>query len=95
MKQAIFVNLYPIEGKYDVLANKLEDMLTETRKVHGCLTAHLCRAPRDNELVIWHMWESPDDFDRYLDARASKSDFIAILDLIDHELQERAYDIKV
>ena len=93
MKQAIFVNLRPIEGKYDHLADMLETMLVETRKAAGCLAACLCRAPKHNELVIWHLWERPEDFDKYLDARANSQGFRAVLDCIDHELTERAYDI--
>ncbi len=95
MKQAIFVDLHPIEGMFDTLATKLETMLQATRKAPGCMIACLCRNEQNNELVIWHMWETTADFDRYLEMRTAKPEFHAVLNYIDHELTERAYDVEV
>ncbi|WP_293577128.1 antibiotic biosynthesis monooxygenase family protein [Phaeobacter sp.] len=91
MKDAVVVSIRPNPEDRDQLIAMLEHMIIKTRAFPGCHTAYLLRSTDDDELQVFHIWDTAEALDNYLTWRAERGDFMDINALISQEQIYRSY----
>lgn len=77
MKEAVFAVVYPDSDTFEAHAEAVLEMLPGTRDFPGCLEAHVGINRDRYEIGVFHLWESPEHLNRYLDWRAERGDLDA------------------
>ena len=63
------------DGCEEKLKQTIKQFLPDTRDFPGCLTLHMVRDKEDpTKIIIVEMWESKDDYDKYLAWRTDRGD---------------------
>ena len=94
MKEAVYVTMRAKPRKFDALVELLETMLVKTRGFDGCIAACLGRRPERQEVIVWHIWETLEAHEAYLEARAASGAFEALNELILEEQDYRTYAVE-
>jgi len=93
MKEAAFTVVYPDTDTFEDHAEAVLAMLPGTRAFPGCLEAH-AGINRDRfEIAVFHLWETPEDLNRYLDWRAERGDLDARSATMRREQDFRTYSV--
>ncbi|MBY6065845.1 antibiotic biosynthesis monooxygenase [Leisingera aquaemixtae] len=77
MKEAVFAVVYPDIGTFDAHVEAVLAMVPDTRSFPGCIEAHVGINRDRFEIAVFHLWETPEHLNRYLDWRAERGDLDA------------------
>lgn len=93
MKEAAFLVVYPDTDTFDNHVNAVLEMLPGARSFPGCLQAHV-GIDRDRfEIAVFHLWESAEHLNRYLDWRAERGDLDARSATMRREQEFRTFSV--
>ena len=77
MKEAAVVIVYPDVDTFDAHVASVLELLPDTRAFPGCVEAHVGISEERQEIAIFHIWESQQHLEDYLDWRADRGDLDA------------------
>ncbi|OED50936.1 hypothetical protein [Leisingera sp. S232] len=93
MKEAAFVVVYPDIETFDGHLNAVLDMLPATRSFPGCLDAHVGIDRERFEIAIFHLWETAEHLNHYMDWRAERGDLDARSATMRREQEFRTFSV--
>lgn len=93
MKEAAVVIVYPDEDTFDAHVASILELLPDTRAFAGCIQAHIGVNTDRQEIVIFHIWESQQHLDDYLDWRADRGDLDARSRTMRREQEFRTFSV--
>ncbi|MEW2913389.1 hypothetical protein [Leisingera sp. JC11] len=93
MKEAVFAVVYPDIGTFEAHAEAVLKMLPDTRAFPGCIEAHVGLNRERWEIAVFHLWETPEHLNRYLDWRAERGDLDARSATMRREQDFRTYSV--
>ncbi len=93
MKEAAFAIVYPDFDTFDDHAKAVLEMLPDTLAFPGCLEAHIGVNHDRFEIAVFHLWETPEHLERYLNWRANRGDLDARSATMRKEQDFRTYSV--
>lgn len=77
MREAAVAIVYPDEETFDAHVTSVLELLPGTRAFPGCIEAHVGVSAEGQEIAVFHIWESQQHLDDYLNWRADRGDLDA------------------
>ncbi|KIC25435.1 MULTISPECIES: antibiotic biosynthesis monooxygenase [unclassified Leisingera] len=93
MKEAAFLVVYPDIDTFDDHAAAVLAMLPGTREYPGCIKAYAGINRDRYEIAVFHLWETSEHLERYLNWRAERGDLDARSATMRREQDFRTYTV--